>query len=781
LGQCHSCHEREKVIISKVSEALKPDLPLLNELLNIQLPHSPRTQYLTSDEHTEKLHSLLFNIVHHVALTKPCVFFVDDAQWIDVESWAFLYDLASDGSALLVLGMRPFSRSVKVPAEAEQILCHPHTVHMKLQPLDDNEMVQLACIVLDVCRLPRELEQFTARCHGVPLFCKELVSSMLRHGQLNVVPLEKLDNDRGRRLSVRPMRNRANSRVSPSVDGNKTTAAMSRNVCTIAPRVDLDSVTVPSTVKEMILTRIDRQSHRNRLLMKCASVLGVVFTRNMLAGIIPDKMFYELPDAIDELVRATIFECAVAAAVRRVTDPGTLPDLGDELYCHCMATDKQDDHVVCNTLRFTETYLQETSYGLMLTDQKKYLHRRAAELMESQAHKCRYCGGGDFVRGSLEHHHAFQVQRDFVCQWGSMGLEGGRRQRAFIGQVGTKRVQKRRAFSISSSASGSLANRRPSDTYSLDPQGLLEENIVQFQQQTAFGSKLPPPAEDNLFSEIEEDFYGVDLTQCECAEVLSHVYPQLVRHYEAAGVRQKSVLYMIEAGAAAVQTAANLEAVAHLQRAKKIIGDSQQCHQGFITLSKEETARIESLLGQALFQMGHSEESMPHFYEALRILGKRQPRENQITMSWRILVEAVKQTMHLLFPNRFKGKASDWKSPRLLEQAECLAHVAHAHHLHHNNLGTMMAALQQLNSVETAKEDVQKLLEAYCVMIECCQHFGLRSLARKYKKMALSLGDSVQTTPDDLIVVAHFQSVALNMHLADGDMRLAIQSGTSSF
>ena len=169
----------------------------------------------------------------------------------------------------------------------------------------------------------------------------------------------------------------------------------------------------------------------------------------MLAGIIPDKMFNELPDAINELVRSTIFECAVAAAARKVTDPGALPDVDDELYCHCMATDKQEDYVVCNTLRFTETYLQETSYGLMLTDQKKYLHRRAAELMESQAHKCRYCGGGDFMKGSVEHHHAFQVQRVFVRQWGSMGLEGGPRQRAFIGQVGTKRVQRRRAFSIS--------------------------------------------------------------------------------------------------------------------------------------------------------------------------------------------------------------------------------------------------------------------------------------------------------------------------------------------
>ena len=153
------------------------------------------------------------------------------------------------------------------------------TVFQKLSPLDDSEMVQLACVVLDVCRLPRELEQLTARCNGVPLFCKELVSSMLRHGQLNIIPVENFDSEPGRRMSMRPMRYRKSSRVPSFLDANNTTTLISTNVCVIAPGVDLNSVTVPTTVKELVLTRIDRQSHRNRLLMKCASVLGVVFTR----------------------------------------------------------------------------------------------------------------------------------------------------------------------------------------------------------------------------------------------------------------------------------------------------------------------------------------------------------------------------------------------------------------------------------------------------------------------------------------------------------------------
>ena len=37
LDRCHSSTEREELIISKVPEALKPDLPLLNELLNINV------------------------------------------------------------------------------------------------------------------------------------------------------------------------------------------------------------------------------------------------------------------------------------------------------------------------------------------------------------------------------------------------------------------------------------------------------------------------------------------------------------------------------------------------------------------------------------------------------------------------------------------------------------------------------------------------------------------------------------------------------------------------
>jgi len=53
----------------------------------------------------------------------------------------------------------------------------------------------------------------------------------------------------------------------------------------------------------------------------------------------------------------------------------------------------------CLFYKFSNIYVQETTYDVWLEDQKKGLHEKAAMFLESQAHKCRACGGGGFVPG----------------------------------------------------------------------------------------------------------------------------------------------------------------------------------------------------------------------------------------------------------------------------------------------------------------------------------------------------------------------------------------------
>lgn len=53
----------------------------------------------------------------------------------------------------------------------------------------------------------------------------------------------------------------------------------------------------------------------------------------------------------------------------------------------------------CMFYKFSNIYVQETTYEVWLEDQRKSLHEKAAMFLESQAHKCRACGGGGFIPG----------------------------------------------------------------------------------------------------------------------------------------------------------------------------------------------------------------------------------------------------------------------------------------------------------------------------------------------------------------------------------------------
>lgn len=51
----------------------------------------------------------------------------------------------------------------------------------------------------------------------------------------------------------------------------------------------------------------------------------------------------------------------------------------------------------CLYLKFANNCVQETTYALWLKKQREGLHQKTAIHLESQAHKCRSCGGGAFL------------------------------------------------------------------------------------------------------------------------------------------------------------------------------------------------------------------------------------------------------------------------------------------------------------------------------------------------------------------------------------------------
>ena len=53
-------------------------------------------------------------------------------------------------------------------------------------------------------------------------------------------------------------------------------------ICFLSPSVDLRSMLVPDSVKDMVLARMDRMTLSEQTLLKCAAALGTLKTLNFL-------------------------------------------------------------------------------------------------------------------------------------------------------------------------------------------------------------------------------------------------------------------------------------------------------------------------------------------------------------------------------------------------------------------------------------------------------------------------------------------------------------------
>ena len=207
------------------------------------------------------------------------------------------------------------------------------------------------------------------------------------------------------------------------------------NVCIVTPGVDLAKVVVPDSVKDMVLARVDRMLPLEQLTLKCSSILGAEFHRTLLQAILPKSIQKRLDLVVYNLAKESILECASLAAQHQIAhnhhgfydfnDPthaqqhthhhhhhhhhNVASSIHASVYCGCHADEvtkvlnlsrlmtPNGPKKHCLYLKFVNTYVQETLYSLWLEDQRKEIHEKAAMFLESQAHKCKSCGGGGFV------------------------------------------------------------------------------------------------------------------------------------------------------------------------------------------------------------------------------------------------------------------------------------------------------------------------------------------------------------------------------------------------
>ena len=208
-----------------------------------------------------------------------------------------------------------------------------------------------------------------------------------------------------------------------------------KSVCIVTPGVDISKVVVPESVKDMVLARVDRMLPLEQVTLKCASILGAEFHRNVLQAILPKSVRGRFDLVLYNLAKESTLECASLAAQHQnahnhhgfydFNDPthaqqhthhhhhhhhhNVASSIHASVYCGCHPDEvtkvlnlsrlmtPSGPKKQCLYLKFVNTYVQETLYSLWLEDQRKELHEKAAMFLESEAHKCKSCGGGGFV------------------------------------------------------------------------------------------------------------------------------------------------------------------------------------------------------------------------------------------------------------------------------------------------------------------------------------------------------------------------------------------------
>ena len=318
---------RVKFRLQEISAELTDRLPLLNDVLNLGFPETELTASLNPSLRQQGLVALLLTLLRAWTEKRSLVLILEDAHWLDSLSWDLTLQAArtlteAQAPLLLVVVMRPMEGAAE-PASPGRLLALTQTEQMRLDKLTTAETLALAAARLGLASdglPPAVAELVSQRAGGNPFFAEELVYALRDQG---LIVLEPDPEGAG------PYR------------------------CVISGDLEKAAQTLPDTVQDMVLARIDRLPATEQLTLKVASVIGPTFAYPPLHHTLGEyRLMSDL--ALDAQLKDL-------AALDLTTLEVPEPEL---------------------TYAFKHVITREVAYETLLFGQRRQLHRTVAEWYE---------------------------------------------------------------------------------------------------------------------------------------------------------------------------------------------------------------------------------------------------------------------------------------------------------------------------------------------------------------------------------------------------------------
>lgn len=286
--------------------------PLINPLATTEFEDNDFTRDLVGEVRADNTHALAIALIKREAARMPLVLALEDSHWMDSASWALLRRVVREVEpALVVLATRPVE-PVHQTGEYRELLSLLHCDHIELEALAGDDAIALVCQRIGARTLPDNVRDLIlSKASGNPFFSEELGKGMLESGLIEVIEGE----------------------------------------CRVPQGVNLDDTVLPDNVHGAVTQRIDRLAPAPQLALKVASVIGRVFSFELLRDVFPlADSRGSLEGHLDRLVGLEVTELEAPK-----------PHLA---------------------YIFKHIITQEVAYELMLFSQRRELHKAVAQWVE---------------------------------------------------------------------------------------------------------------------------------------------------------------------------------------------------------------------------------------------------------------------------------------------------------------------------------------------------------------------------------------------------------------
>ena len=311
--------------LSKVAPAMVDRASLLNELLNLNIPESDYVSTLSPQERQDELIWFMITLLKTRAAQQSLVIVLEDAHWLDELSWKFTVLLAvsaiKDQTPMLLTIATRLMEGVTMRTNAALLGALDETEYLRLDSMEADDTLTIASKKLGLSRyeLPEAVaELIRQRAGGNPFYAEEIFYALRDNGF----------------ISFKSMQDKVR--------------------CLISGDLARATQTLPATIQNIVLARLDRLPPEKQLILRIAAVIGQTFPYNILHDTL--KKHLEIKETLlnvylNDLVHLGLIQAEEAEA-------------GITYYS------------------FKHTITREVTYQSLLFDRRRQLHRSVAQWYE---------------------------------------------------------------------------------------------------------------------------------------------------------------------------------------------------------------------------------------------------------------------------------------------------------------------------------------------------------------------------------------------------------------